>query len=550
MKVKRTLVAPALVAGVALATGGWLVQRGAASHGSAGGATGQRVFEQVLELVEREAVDARPDTALFRMATKGMVDALGDPHSVYLTADEYAKLHVQTSGEYAGLGIYIGKHEGWVTAVGVLPESPAERAGVQVGDRLLAVDGRSMQGLSEDQAVKELRGPAGSPVTLRMQRVGSAAPAEVRMTRENLHVRSVPYAYMLGDGVGYVDLTVFSETSTEEVRAAVERLRQQGMRSLVLDLRGNPGGLLDQGVGVADLFLPAGKPIVQTRARDPRENESFTAETGDRFAGLPVAVLVDGYTASAAEIVSGALQDHDRALVVGEPTYGKGSVQTLFPVTAGNYLKLTTAKWFTPSGRSIQKDHPKTDDSPADGDDGEDADSAAAPAAAPPAARATVKRVAYRTDAGRVVYGGGGIVPDVTVRPDTADPQSRAFFAAAGKVAGKFSDALFRYAVEYARSHPGLPRDFAVTPQMRAGLAAALRAAGVDASPQQYAAAARYLDRRLVHQVALSKWGAAEAERRDDATDPVIAEAVRRLRAAPSPQALLGAASAGGAPAR
>jgi carboxyl-terminal processing protease len=542
MRLKRTLVAPALVAGVALATGGWLLQRDGVSHG--GGATGERVFAQVLELVEREAVDARADTALYRMATKGMVDALGDPHSVYLTEDEYAKLHAQTSGEYAGLGIYIGRHEGWVTAVGVLPESPAERAGVQVGDRLLAVDGHSMEGLSEDQAVKELRGPAGSPVTLRMQRMGAAAPADVRMTRESLHVRSVPYAFMLGEGVGYVDLTVFSQTSTDEVRGAVEHLRQQGMRSLVLDLRGNPGGLLDQGVGVADLFLPAGRTIVQTRARDPRDSESFTAQDADRFAGLPVAVLVDGYTASAAEIVSGALQDHDRALVVGEPTYGKGSVQTLFPLTGGSYLKLTTAKWYTPAGRSIQKDHPKGEDADAAGADGEAADSADSSAAAAPAPADTAKRTAYRTDAGRVVYGGGGIVPDVTVRPDTADPQARAFFAAAGKVARKFSDAVFRYAVDYARAHPGLPRDFAVTPEMRGALFAALRAAGVDATPRQFAAAAPFLDRRLVHQVALAKWGAAEAERRDDATDPVIAEAVRRLRAAPNPQALLTAASA------
>ncbi|MDB4952399.1 MAG: carboxyl-terminal protease [Gemmatimonadetes bacterium] len=551
MMIKRTLVAPALVAGVALATGGWLLQRDAALHG-ADGATGSRVFDEVLQHVSDEAVDPHSQAELYRMATQGMVEALGDPHSVYLTAEEYARLHQQTTGQYAGLGIYIGKHEGWITAVGVLPESPAERAGVQVGDRLVSVDGKSTEGLNEDQAVKDLRGPAGSSVRILLQRVGSAAPAEVRMVREELHVRSVPYAYLLDDRVGYVQLTVFSQSSTAEVRAAVDSLRGAGMRSLVLDLRGNPGGLLDEGVGVADLFLPAGKPVVETRARDPRENETLAATTPDRYAGIPVAVLVDDFSASAAEIVAGALQDHDRALVLGEPTYGKGSVQTLFPLTAGNYLKLTTARWYTPSGRSIQKDHSKDDEdaSAAGADDGDSAAVVVAPQSAAPAVADTAKRVAYRTDAGRVVFGGGGIVPDVIVRPDTADPQVRAFFAAAGKVAGGFSDAVFRYAVEFARAHPDLPRGFAVTPKMRAVLFARLRAAGVDATPRQYAAATPFLDRRLVHQVAAARWGAAAAERRDDESDPVVREALRRLHAAPTQQALLQAAAVAAVPPR
>jgi carboxyl-terminal processing protease len=534
MKRGRMVIAPLLAVGVAVATGGWLGQR----HSRTARGSGEHLFGQVLEYVAATSADAHSPAELYRMATGGMVDVLGDPHSAYLTPEQYARLHVQTTGEYAGLGITIGRHEGWITAVGVLPGTPSDRAGIRVGDRLVAVDGRSTDGWTPEEMVANLRGGEGQAVVLGVRSTPSGPARDVRMVREEIHVRSVPYAYLLGDGIGYANLTVFSQTSTDELRAAVQRLRGEGMRSLVLDLRGNPGGLLDQGVSVADLFLPPGEPIVETRGRDPRENERFAAQTPEAFDGLPVVVLVDDYTASAAEIVAGALQDHDRALVLGAPSYGKGSVQSLFPLSGGSFLKLTTARWYTPSGRSIQKNHPVSSDG------GEEDEDAVEETVDTTAAADTVRRAVFHTDAGRVVYGGGGIVPDVVVGADTADAASRAFVAAAAKAATRFDDVVFRYGVEYARSHPELPRQFAVTREMRTDLTTRLKAAGIDATPQQFRAAAGLLDRRLAHEVALSRWGSGAAERRDGQTDPVIGRAVRLLRAVPTQEALFRAAAA------
>jgi carboxyl-terminal processing protease len=406
---------------------------------------------------------------------------------------------------------------------------------VRIGDRLVAVDGRSTEGLDEDQTVKALRGPAGTDVVLTVRRPGSERPIDFRLTREAIRVRSVPYAYLMEGGVGYVALTGFSRTSTDDLRAAVERLRGEGMRGMILDLRSNPGGLLEQGVSVSDLFLPAGVPVVETRARDPRETETLVTETPEAQGTLPIVVLVDEYSASAAEIVAGALQDHDRALVMGAPSFGKGSVQSLYPVSGGGVLKLTTAKWFTPSGRSIQKDPPKEGEAAA-------ADTVVTHDGTP-VARDSVKREAYRTASGRVVYGGGGIVPDVVVRDDTATVAEKEFFRAAFQGGSRFTDVLFAYGVEYARTHPSLPRDFAVTDEMRAELFRRMRAAGVPVTAEQYAGARRYLDNRLVDEIAEARFGRDAAVRRLNAVDPVVRAAAERLRRATDARALLHAAA-------
>src|SRR5215218_1931784 len=391
MKLKRTVVAPALVAGVALVSGGWLLQQGV--NGQQSVFTRARIFDEVLQYVEQRYVEPHPEGELYQKAIEGMLQELGDPHTVFMTADEYAQLHLQTTGEYGGLGIQIAPREGYITSVGVLPETPAERAGIRVGDAILEVDGKDAKGWTDDFAVKQLRGPVGTPIRLKVRRVGVDQPINFTMNREEIHLRSVPYAYIAAPGVGYVDLTVFAQTSSQELRAAIDRLRAQGARKLVLDLRGNPGGLLDQGVAVSDLFLRRGQAIVETRSRDPMESETFRA-TSDEAYDLPMVVLVDPYSASAAEIVAGALQDHDRALVVGSTSYGKGSVQSVFRLSGGNFLKMTTGKWYTPVGRSIQKPFRAQDADPE-----ADPDSAAADTAQQ-AAPDTTKRRAYRTDAG------------------------------------------------------------------------------------------------------------------------------------------------------
>jgi len=534
MKLKRTVVAPALVAGVALVSGGWLLQQGVSGEQSV--FQQARLFDEVLQYVETRYVEPQTESDLYQKAIEGMLQGLGDPHTVFMTADEYAQLHLQTSGEYGGLGIQIAPREGYITAVGVLPETPAERAGIRVGDAFLEVDGKDAKGWTDDFAVKQLRGPVGTPIRLKVRRVGVDQPITFTITRQAVHVRSVPYAYMAAPGVGYVDLTVFAETSTAELRAAIDRLKAQGARKLVLDLRGNPGGLLDQGVAISDLFLTRGQSIVETRARDPRESETFRATTDEAY-DLPMAVLVDPYSASAAEIVAGALQDHDRALVVGSTSYGKGSVQSLFRLSGGNYLKMTTGKWYTPSGRSIQKPyraHGSEED--ADGDSAV-ADTSAA------AQNDTTKRRAYRTDGGRTVYGGGGIVPDLVVR-DTTTLAERALITAVSKKASTYTDVLLRYAVEFERRTPGLAQGFAVTPQMRQEFYDRLRRAGVEVTPQLWAGGQRWVDLQIGNEIAISRFGRAAAAQRNDDSDRTLQEAVRLLQRAPTQAALFREAEA------
>jgi carboxyl-terminal processing protease len=531
MKLKRTVVAPALVAGVALVSGGWLLQRGVSGQQSV--FQRAQLFDEVLHYVETRYVDEHSEGDLYQKAIEGMLGQMGDPHSVFMTADEYAQLHLQTSGEYGGIGIQMAPREGYISAVAVLPGTPAERAGLRVGDMLVEIDGKDAKGWTDDFAMKALRGAVGTPVNLTVRRVGVDQPLHFTLNREQIHLRSVPYAYMTAPGVGYVDLLVFSQTSTDELRAAIDRLKQQGARKLILDLRGNPGGLLDQGVAVSDLFLRSGQSIVETRPRNPMASETYRASSDEAY-DLPMVVLVDAYSASAAEIVSGALQDHDRALVIGNTSYGKGSVQSVYRLSGGNFLKLTTAKWYTPSGRSIQKPY-RPGQTEADAEtDSTGADSTAS-------AADTTRRRAYRTDSGRTVMGGGGIVPDLTVR-DTTTLAERTFITAVSKKASVFNSVVMRYALEYERRTTGLQPNFPVTPQMRQELFTRLRAAGVEITPEQYAGAQRWVDRQLANQIAVSRFGQSAAAQRNDVDDKALQEAVRLLQASPNQAALFRAA--------
>jgi len=530
MKLKRTVIAPALVAGVALVSGGWLLQQEVGGQQSV--FQRAQLFDEVLRYVQTRYVDANSESDLYQKAVEGMLQELGDPHTVFMTADQYAQLHLQTSGEYGGLGIQIAPREGYITAVSVLPGTPAERAGIRVGDQLLEIDGKDARGWTDDFAVKLLRGPVGTPIRLKVRRVGVDQPMNFTLNREVIHVRSVPSAYMAAPGIGYVDLTVFSESSATELRAAIDSLRTAGARKLVLDLRGNPGGLLDQGVAVSDLFLRRGQAIVETRSRDPRESETFRA-TSDEAYDLPMVVLVDPYSASAAEIVAGALQDHDRALVVGNISYGKGSVQSVFPLSGGNVLKMTTGKWYTPVGRSIQKPF-----RPQDVDPEADPDSVAADTVHADTAR----RRAYRTDAGRTVLGGGGIVPDVTVAPDTTTLAERALITAVSRKASVFNDVMLRYAVEYERRAPNLARNFQITPEMHRELFNRLRAAGVELTWEQFEAGRRLIDARLVTEISISRFGQAAAAQRNDVDDRTLQQAIRLLQGADTQAALFQAA--------
>jgi carboxyl-terminal processing protease len=501
----------------------------------------------VLDRISRDYVDQRPTEELYRMAVDGLLRELGDPHTAFMTAEEYNQLRVQTTGEYGGLGIQISVRNGWITVIAPLPGTPAERAGIMAGDRIVEIEGESTEGWKDEDAVKRLRGPRGTSVNITIARTGVDQPVRHTITREEIQYSSLQTAYMVEPGIGVARLTLFSENSTSELRNAINNLSRQGMHSLILDLRTNPGGLLDQGVSVSDLFLSRGQEIVETRARNPRDNVTFRASTPEVFPDLKVIVLVDEYSASAAEIVAGALQDHDRAVVIGSTTFGKGSVQTLFPLSGGNFLKMTTGRWYTPVGRSIQKDHETNGDAVALlEDEGIELDGATGLPHPRPVEEDTVARRPYRTDSGRIVYGGGGIVPDLMVRPDTLTLIEREFFSQVSKAGNRFFDISFALGVEQAQRNPQLRQDFEITQPMRDEFFRRLVAGGVEVTREQFDGARRLVDQRLGNDIAMSKFGQAAAAQRSHRNDVVIRRAVELLRDAPDQQALFNRAAAAG----
>ena len=288
MKLRKILVV-AVVSGVALATGGWLLQREAAPEGSV--YQQARLFEDVLAHVADYYVDSLDERQLYQMAIDGMLDQLHDPYSVFLKRDDFRALSEATTGNYGGLGIQIDVRDGWITVIAPLPDTPAWRGGVEPGDRIVALDGRSTEGWKNDQAVKELRGEPGTKVELRVRRVGLEQPITFKLTRATIHIRSVQVAMLLDDKVGFVQLSPVSETSAAELTHAVDSLVQKGMKSLILDLRYNPGGLLDQGVAVSELFLDPGQEVVSTRGRAPNITRSFKDTKPQPWPGLPIVTL-------------------------------------------------------------------------------------------------------------------------------------------------------------------------------------------------------------------------------------------------------------------
>lgn len=440
----RTIIVGGTLLG-ALVTGGWLLQRGSRT-GAFTAYEGEQLFDNVLKHIETDYVDTVSDSALYRKSVDGMLYELRDPYTTFLPPDRFARLNETTTGNYAGLGLETDLRDGWLIVVAPLPGGPAERAGLQPGDRIIEISGKVAKGWTSEEASAALRGKPGTSVTLKIERPGLTSPIELTLVRSTIHQSAVRRSSMMGDGVGYVDLKAFSDSTAKELTGAISTLLGSGMKTLVLDLRTNPGGLLTQGVRVSDVFLNPGQRIVSMRGRVPEANRDYADTAKQRWPDLSLIVLVDGRSASAAEIVAGALQDHDRAVIVGTPTYGKGSAQSVISFGPEGGLKLTTARWFTPAGRSIARQLPNDDD------DEEDA-------APPPPER-------FRTDAGRVVYGGGGITPDVVVGDSVTPAGEGNFIRALGANTGHFRDAVTDYALYLKGTHEITSPDFVVTPAM------------------------------------------------------------------------------------
>jgi carboxyl-terminal processing protease len=312
------------------------------------------LFGDVFERVRSEYVEPTTDEQLIETAINGMLTAL-DPHSSYLNRKSFQDMQVQTRGEFGGLGIEVTMENGLIKVVSPIDDTPAFRAGLQPGDLITHLDGEAISGMSLADAVEKMRGPVGSDIKVTIRRGEASEPFDVAITRDTIKIQSVRYRQE-GD-VGYIRVTTFNEQTQTGLERAVDRLQKEigsdKLTGYVLDLRNNPGGLLDQAISVSDTFLDKGE-IVSTRGRKPEDGQRYNAKSGDLAKGKPMVVLINGGSASASEIVAGALQDHHRAIVLGTQSFGKGSVQTIIPLPGHGAMRLTTARYYTPSGRSIQ----------------------------------------------------------------------------------------------------------------------------------------------------------------------------------------------------
>jgi carboxyl-terminal processing protease len=529
MKRFSTILAPGLVLLTAVLTGGWFLQKGVSQEKNVYFQV--RLFEEVMDHVLMSYVDPVDREDLYQSAIQGVLQELGDPNTSFMPASTVDDFRIRMEGEYGGVGLEVIPREGWVTVVTPLPGSPGTRAGVRAGDQIVEVESQSTEEWDPDDVVGALRGSPGTEVSVKVRRPGVDGPIPFSITRATIQLRSVPFALELEEGVGYVPLQTVSETSFIEVKRAVDSLRAEGIEELILDLRGNTGGALDQGIDITDFFLDPGQGVVETRGRALNQSETYNASEGQPYPDLRVVVLVDERSASASEIIAGALQDHDRALVVGAPTFGKGSVQTLFPLTGGNILRLTTARWYTPLGRSIHKDredqilamerstltltgvfatHPDT-----------------------------VAKPVFKTEGGRTVLGGGGIVPDVLAVADTLTSSEQEALRELDRSAGSFVTSVFNYAVKYVQDHADLDPGFSLNRENLREFQNHLAGSGVELSSRAFEAAERFIQFQLEREIALRAWGDEGEFQRMAPQDRALQRALRLLEGSTSTEELL-----------
>jgi carboxyl-terminal processing protease len=403
-----------------------------------------REYTDLLNAVTAWAPDDVGTDKFVYSSIDGMLRTL-DPHTSFLEPKEYSDMQDRQKGSFYGLGILVTKRNDQVTVITPLEGTPAARLGIRAGDVISEVEGVSTDDLPLDDVVKRLKGPKGTTVHIKIIRIGMKEPIPLSIVRAAIPTNSISNVLMLKPGVGYIRIKDFTATTVRELDEAIEKLKGQGMQKLVLDLRQNPGGLLDAAVGVSDHFLDKGQMIVYTKGRTPDSEQNYLAPGKHQHLDMPMVVVVNRGSASASEIVAGALQDHDRAIIVGETSWGKGLVQSVYTLQYGAGLALTTSKYYTPSGRNIQRDYSSFYDYYV-ADESEDGSSAEMP---------LKDRKKFTTVTGRVVYGGGGITPDIFVKPAPLSRTTQLL---------EVRSAIFNYGVDYVAKHPDVTEEVAVTP--------------------------------------------------------------------------------------
>jgi len=461
-----------------------------------------KTFSQILGIIQERYIDELSPEVAIEGAIRGMLKTL-DPHSNFLNSADYQDMLEEQQGSFSGLGIVISKPslDRPLTVISPIEGTPAYRAGIRAGDVISQIEGVDTLDMMVDQALKRLRGPKGTQVSITVTRPGEEAPLHFTIIRDDIPTRSIQYAFMIRPQIGYIRVSNFTRTTDRELEEKLQALKTAGMNQLILDLRGNPGGLLEQAVRVADKFLARGQKIVYTRGRTRGSDQEYRASGGGIHIDFPLIILVNKYSASASEIVAGAIQDHDRGLIVGKTTWGKGLVQTVYPLSHRSALALTTAHYFTPSGRLIQRNYESLEDyfthEEVDDDN-------------------RTKEV-RQTDSGRVVYGGGGIAPDIVVEA----LKLNRFLNLLEREA-----AFFEFAVDYNASHKNLDRDFKADGEILGQFKRYLEQRKIPFTDADLRENQEYIRISIRKEVFSGRWGGEEGFRVFADADPQIQKAL------------------------
>jgi carboxyl-terminal processing protease len=478
-------------------SGGWLLRRKAAPEGSV--YQQARLFENVVASIHDHYIDSLGEGDLYQTAAKGLVASLRDPYAELLTRDSYRQYQRQMSGTEVDVGLTSDYRAG------------SARARLGPGDEILSIDGKSTRGWSARRVDEALSAGSGAVVTVVVRPKGSDTPVVRKLTRTLVHVPATSPGIVLGGGVGYVELRRISDGAATELRQAVDRLVAEGMTSLILDLRGDPGGLINEGVRVASLFLKSGDTVAFSRGRSPHHSKVYLASTSGGWRGLRLALLVNHGTASSAELIAGALQDHDRAVILGTPSFGKGVLQTTYPLGEEIAIKLTTARWYTPSGRTVQRPRPDTEGAPGN----------RTPAQLPQV---------FRTASGRPIPDASGILPDLPVRGIPRSDAERALLSALREDQTVFRAVLLDYAAHLKKTRPPRSEAFRVTEEMRNQVYERLQQAGVELPRSTFDVAGGYVDEQVGYEITRAVFGAVAEARRRAQSDRQMQAAVRLLQ--------------------
>lgn len=491
------------------------------------------LFNRVLNLITTYYVEDMEADSLIQGAINGMLDEL-DPHSNYIEPERFERMEERNRGSYSGIGISFAIIDDWLTVISAMEGGPSIKLGIRAGDVITHIEGESAFGIKEQEVFDQLRGPKGTEVTVTVRRSGEAKPIDYTIVRDDILIESVPYAFMLEPGIGYVRMGRFSATTSEELEHALVRLEDQGMESLVLDLRGNSGGYLTQAIEVSDKFIGDGKKIVYTQGRIFGSSEEYYATKAATHPDIPIVVLINAGSASASEIVSGAIQDWDRGLVVGSTSFGKGLVQRQYPLPNGGALLLTVARYYTPSGRLIQRPYEAGERDayyrqaggmrhPGDEEPEETPEVAEEAGAEDAEQEAPVYTTLLQN---RTVTGGGGITPDVEIDALYRSSRLNNQLTFDRKYFDFTTQAIGEGQIRWDGTFDEFITQFRITDDLLDGLQAYLEADSFSYEPDSFAVHADEIRRGLRAEIANHFWGDNERYRILIQDDPAIARAI------------------------